>query len=203
MFYSTMYWIVRSVFSLWFRLDVQGMEHLPRRGPVIVVANHLSAFDPPVVGAVVTRQLWYMAKAELFQYRGLNCLIRSLHAFPVRRGTPDRRAIRFALGVLAAGGALLIFPEGHRSRDGELQNARPGTVWLAKKSGAPLVPIGIYGRYGWARRIRFRVGEPFFIPPEMDGEAAQLLIMNHIRELVEAGRRDALGGRAAGGRGSS
>ncbi|CAB1128717.1 1-acyl-sn-glycerol-3-phosphate acyltransferase [Candidatus Hydrogenisulfobacillus filiaventi] len=200
MFYSTMYWIVRTIFSLWFRLDVEGMERLPRRGPLIVVANHQSAWDPPVMGAVVTRQLWYMAKAELFEYRGLACLIRSLHAFPVRRGTPDRRAIRFALGVLAAGGALLIFPEGHRSRDGELQPARPGTVWLAKKSGAPLVPVGIYGRYGWARRIRFRVGEPFFIPPDMDDQAAQVLIMDRIRELVEAGRREAL---AAGGRGSS
>lgn len=200
MLYRVLHVFLRVVFRLWLDLRVAGMENLPARGPVIVVANHIHALDPPVCGALLPRPAYYMAKAELFRFRPFAWLIRAVHAYPVRRGKADREALRTSLALLARGQVLLIFPEGHRSPDGRLQPARPGVVFLARKSGAPLVPVGIVGHYRFRGRVCFSVGPPFTLDPGLDPEQAGAMLMARIAAQMERGRRGAVplgnGGRA-------
>src|SRR5579875_1646971 len=118
--YCFTYWLARLVFFSYYRLRYYGFERLPP-GPSIVVCNHIRAMDPPVLAALLPRPAWFMTKVELFQYWGLAPLIRALHAYPVKRGKPDRRALVETLRILKRGGIVLIFPEGHRSETGELQ----------------------------------------------------------------------------------
>lgn len=127
------------------RWQVEGRERVPRRGGVLVIANHVSDSDPVVVGSALARPAWYMAKRELFERPLLGPLIRRLHAFPVERGTPDRRALRRALELLAAGEVVVVFPEGRDSLSGDLQPLEAGAALLALYSGAPVVPAGLRG----------------------------------------------------------
>src|SRR5439155_21637482 len=105
-------------------------------GPLIVVSNHFAWVDPVMLGAYFPRPLIFMAKQELWRRRPIGWIVERYGAFPVRRGEADRGAIRAALGILEAGGALGIFPEGTRSRSGVLSSPHPGAGLLALRSGA-------------------------------------------------------------------
>jgi 1-acyl-sn-glycerol-3-phosphate acyltransferase len=126
-------------------LTVLGRDRVPKSGPVILAPVHMSVIDPPLVGAVSPRPVTFMAKEELFRIAGLGPLIRSLGAFPVRRGENDSSAFRFALKCLEDGGALLVFPEGSRNDGQTMLTLQVGTGLLARKSGAAVVPVGISG----------------------------------------------------------
>lgn len=160
-------------------LRVSGLEHLPEP-PFIVAANHISLFDPPVLGAVIPYEGAFMAKVELFRNPILGNLIRSLNAFPVKRGLPDREAIDRALETLRAGRALMLFPEGTRDKSGgPIRAAKLGVGLFAVSTGLPVVPAYIHGtnrlRTALLRRPGFSVtfGAPFAPPaaPENDSEA--------------------------------
>lgn len=187
LFYTLLKCLARPFFGALFAIRCDGMERVPRSGPLIVICNHQSGFDPPVVAAILPRPVYFMTKAELFRFRPFAALIGALHAYPVKRGRPDRGAIRKSLDLLKAGETLLIFPEGHRTETGALQPARSGVVFLAKRAGAPIVPVGIVGRYGFRRRIRYYVGEPFVIPETMTTEAGQRLLMEQIATQMARG----------------
>jgi 1-acyl-sn-glycerol-3-phosphate acyltransferase len=138
-----------------FRLEARGTSHVPLRGPVLLVANHSSVLDPPLVGGACPRQLSFLAKAELFGVPGLGRLIRALNARPIRREGADAAALRVALRVLEQGGALLVFPEGTRGPEGSLREPKPGAALLAVLSGAPVVPVLVRGSGGaWPRGRR-------------------------------------------------
>jgi 1-acyl-sn-glycerol-3-phosphate acyltransferase len=124
---------------------VQGAENFPADGPVIMISNHVSLWDPIVAGCSVPRDVSYMAKDELFSAPVLGFLVRNLKTFPVKRGQGDMSAIRNSLNVLKEGRVLGMFPEGTRSKSGELQKALPGMVLLMEKSKAPILPVKIYG----------------------------------------------------------
>jgi len=128
-----------------FRLRVVGGEQIPPVGPLIVVANHVSFLDPPVVAVSSPRPLHFLAKAELFGVPLLGRLIRALNALPLRREGPDAAALRQALGLLAQGKAILIFPEGTRGEEGVLRPGKAGAGMLAVLSGAPVVPAYVRG----------------------------------------------------------
>jgi 1-acyl-sn-glycerol-3-phosphate acyltransferase len=128
-----------------FNLTSVGKEHVPATGPVLLVANHSSALDPPLVGGAADRPLSFLAKAELFAIPGFGWLIRALNARPLRRGEADASALRDALRLLREGRALLIFPEGTRGPEGELRPAKAGAAMLAVLSGAAVVPVYIRG----------------------------------------------------------
>ncbi|MCR4399974.1 MAG: lysophospholipid acyltransferase family protein [Syntrophomonadaceae bacterium] len=182
---------------LWlFRWRVEGEEHIPRTGPVILAANHLSNWDPILVGAACSRPVHFMAKEEMFRSRWLAWLLTRIHAFPVRRGSADRRALRTALDRLAQGEVLGIFPEGTRSKTGELARPQPGIAMLALRSGAPVVPVACIGSdrvlpLGWKRPLLVRVGEPICYE-ELYGtrlsaplmETVSQDIMEHVRRLI-------------------
>lgn len=139
-------WAVRRVYCpLMGGLTVIGRERVPKHGAMILAPVHMSALDPPLVGAVSPRPVTFMAKEELFKIPGLGFLIRTLGAFPVRRGENDSSAVRFALQSLAEGGTLLVFPEGSRNNGQTMLPIQVGAGLLARKSGAAVVPIGISG----------------------------------------------------------
>jgi 1-acyl-sn-glycerol-3-phosphate acyltransferase len=148
----------------WFGLRVRGVEHVPPSGPALIVSNHQSILDPPLIGGAVRRQIYFLAKAELFRIPVFGPLIRALHARPVRREGADSRALRTAAQLLEEGKALLIFPEGTRSLDGSLGEGKAGVGMLAVTSGAPVVPAYVSGTLealpkgaAWPRRSQVSV----------------------------------------------
>ncbi|MGC8487344.1 MAG: lysophospholipid acyltransferase family protein [Clostridia bacterium] len=181
--YCFTYWLARLVFFSYYGLSYRGFGHLPP-GPSIVVCNHIRAMDPPVLASLLPRPAWFMTKVELFQYWGLSPLIRALHAYPVKRGRPDRKALTHTLRILKAGGIVLIFPEGHRSETGELQAPRRGVAVLARSSGVPVVPVGVVGPYGFRKPVTFSMGEPFYIGPDENAAEASRRIMREIAAQV-------------------
>src|SRR5215475_11408128 len=169
-------WLVRAVlqpfFHIYFRMVRIGREHIPAEGPVIFASNHRSFIDPFVIGTMVRRPVYYVAKRELFEFHPvLTWLLSALGAFPVDRGAGDAEMIETAKGILARGGIVLMFPEGTRIRPGSLGKPKRGVGRLALESGAPVVPIAIIGtedaRKGWRirpRKVRIRAGRPLTFP---------------------------------------
>ena len=120
--------------------EVRGREQVPSSGGLIVASNHTSYWDPVLVGSATVRELHYLSKEELFRPPVFGPMIRAFNAIPIRRGAVDMRGLAKAMAVLRAGQALIVFPEGTRSRDGELHEARPGLGMLAVATGARVVP---------------------------------------------------------------
>ena len=156
-----------------FRLEANGREHVPAEGPLLIVANHSSVLDPPLVGGAAPRQLTFLAKAELFKVPGFGALIRRLGAQPLRREGADPSALRAAQRVLQQGGALLVFPEGTRGDEGRLRPPKPGAALLAMQTGVPVVPAYISGSgRAWPRgrrlprpaKVRVTFGAPLTFP---------------------------------------
>jgi 1-acyl-sn-glycerol-3-phosphate acyltransferase len=130
-----------------YRVEVEGLNHLPDRGPVILAANHRSFMDSVFLALTSPRPIAFVAKAEYFDHPLTRWLFRGTGQIPLRRGTASgaRHALAAAADVLAHGGILGIYPEGTRSRDGKLHRGNPGPARLALKSGAPIVPVGLVG----------------------------------------------------------
>jgi 1-acyl-sn-glycerol-3-phosphate acyltransferase len=189
-----------AIMRLLFRLEGRGTERLPATGPVLLVANHSSYLDPPLVGGVAPRPLSFMAKAELFRVPLLGALIKRLNARPVRREGADAGALRTALRILHEGGVLLMFPEGTRGPEGTLREAKPGAAMLAVLSGASVVPVFIRGSgRAWPRgqhlprpaKVIVTFGEPLrFDRKDAEGrktdyEAVSRAMMAAIGRLAE------------------
>ena len=181
---------------LYFGVRFRGVEHVPRRGAVLLVPNHVSYADPLLASIPIRRPIRYMAWAALFQGRWLGRLIRWAGAFPVRTEEMDRRAPREALRLLREGQAVLIFPEGGRSKDGRLQPFKPGAFRLALAAGAPVVPVTITGAFeAWPMTRRFprpgRVTVTYHrpltaadLPPGSDPKAWPALMAEAARRAV-------------------
>jgi 1-acyl-sn-glycerol-3-phosphate acyltransferase len=156
MLYAILKPLAVVVMRLAFGLRTRGTEHVPAEGPVLLVANHVSLLDPPLVGGAAPRPLNFMAKAELFSVPLFGGLIRRLNAHPLRRQGGDAAALPAALRVLKSGGALLVFPEGTRGEGGILGPAKPGAGMLAVLGGAPVIPVYVSGSgRAWPRGRRF------------------------------------------------
>jgi len=132
-------------FKVFFRFKIIGDEHIPASGGAVIAANHISLWDPPVIGAACTRSINFMAKEELFAISAFKWIITKLKAFPVRRGAADRTAIRHAISLLKNGEILGVFPEGTRSITGELGKPEPGIAMIVLKAGVPIIPVAIIG----------------------------------------------------------
>lgn len=168
--YNLIRFLCRSFFLLFFRLKVEGAENIPRQGGAIIAPNHVSLWDPPVIGCAMSRHIHFMAKEELFNIPLFRQLILVLNAFPVRRGAADRNAIRMAVDLLEQEKVLGLFPEGTRSRSGTLGAAELGVVMIAAKAGVPIIPAAIVGTQDIGKFPRFfpqlivRFGDPLVLP---------------------------------------
>lgn len=144
-YYSATRFVAGGLFGLLTRWEIRGAERAPRSGGLIVASNHISFWDPPLIGAAFPREIHYLAKEELFRTPGLGLAIRLLNAIPIRRGVADLSGLSRALEVLKQGQVLLMFPEGSRMRDGELHPARPGVGMMAVQADVPILPCYISG----------------------------------------------------------
>jgi 1-acyl-sn-glycerol-3-phosphate acyltransferase len=165
LFYKVVANGVRIVLKVFFRLQVTGLENVPRAGPCILVANHASYFDPLVLGSVIRfRPVRFMARSNLFRHGGLGWFLRHSLVVPIHRDRGDVGALRQGVGLLNAGAILGIFPEGTRTADGSLQKAKGGIGFLIARSGAPVVPVYIAGTYrAWPRHRRWPRLEPLSV----------------------------------------
>jgi 1-acyl-sn-glycerol-3-phosphate acyltransferase len=177
-------------------IEIVGREHIPKSGALVVVANHTHFIDPPVVGATLGRKVLLMAKQELFRAPLVGWMVGHYDAFPVRRGEADRQAMRWALEALQLGQAIGMFPEGTRSRTGEMQPAFPGAALIALRSGAPVLPVGIDGTDRVFRQLRHlrrptvRVvyGPPFQLSLEDRAQSTDEM-MRRVADLLPEWRR--------------
>jgi 1-acyl-sn-glycerol-3-phosphate acyltransferase len=159
----------RLLYQFYFRWRVFHPERVPLTGPVILASNHSSILDPPLVGAGLERDINYLARESLFRYPGIGALLRSWNSVPVNRDGGGAVGLRAILARLIAGGAIVLFPEGTRSRDGQLQKARSGIGLTVIKSDAVVVPVRVFGTYEAfgrhmklprPRRVAVKYGEP-------------------------------------------
>lgn len=173
------YRIVRDIISVYLKLfnkiDVEGAENIPQEGAVVLVANHVSQWDPLVLGGLVKRAIHFMAKEEVFSIPLLGKLVPYLGAFPVKRGKADRNALKMAAKYLQEGEILGLFPEGTRSKGGSLLPFQPGAALFALRSSAPIVPVGLIGTkttfpLTLRGRIKVIIGEPLIYPELYSGK---------------------------------
>jgi 1-acyl-sn-glycerol-3-phosphate acyltransferase len=185
------------------RWTVEGEEHIPRSGPAILASNHISYLDPLTLAWVANlrrRKLRYLAKAELFDKRGLGDLLRAAHQIPVQRGTGSAiQALDAAIDALARGECIAVFPEGTISMDLEPMAGKSGTARLAQAAHVPVTPVGLWGSH----RIMFKgrkphwqwgvaqtavVGEPITVGDDEHVKHASDRIMRAIAECVARAR---------------
>ena len=145
MIYTILKYIFKVIYSIFFRARVEGIENIPVEGPVIIAANHMSNWDPMLLGTYICRNIHYMAKEELFRRPVISLILHQCHTFRVKRGAADRSAIKTAAKVLKEGHCIALFPEGTRSRSGRMRKAEPGVALIAKLSGAVVIPAAISG----------------------------------------------------------
>jgi len=182
----------RFIFSTIFRWQVIGSEHIPKEGAVILCSNHISLWDPPAVGCGIERQVHFMAKEELFRIPVLSYFITQFGAFPVKRGAGDRSAIRSTYKLLEEGKILGIFPEGTRSKTGELGQGMTGSAIFALRSNATVIPVAIIGPYKVFGKLKIVYGPPMDLSAQRarkaDSETTREtteLIMRSIKALID------------------
>lgn len=165
LWYDCVYWSSFTFFGFGFSYRRSGWGNVPARGPVLLVSNHQSMFDPVLVGLASRRYLSYLARKSLFEQPGLAPLIRSLNAIPIDRGM-GKDGIQAVLDALGQGQAVLMFPEGERTHDGSVQPLKPGVSLLIKRVSCPIVPVGIAGAFAaWNRFLTFPRPSPLLLPP--------------------------------------
>ncbi|MDQ0337762.1 1-acyl-sn-glycerol-3-phosphate acyltransferase [Caldalkalibacillus uzonensis] len=192
MIYSLCRFILHCLYRILFRYEAVGLKHIPRRGAVLLCANHISNWDPPLVGIPLERRVNFMAKQELFKIPLLAQLLRYLGAFPVKRGASDKRAIRTALSRLQEEKVVVIFPEGTRSKTGQLGKAFTGSGFLALKEPCTVIPVAIIGPYRLFRKVKIVYGPPVSIDDlrsekvtKQEATLATERIMNGIQRLLD------------------
>jgi 1-acyl-sn-glycerol-3-phosphate acyltransferase len=137
----------KAIAKTFFNYRVIGAENMIEEGPCIIAANHCSNLDPPLVGIACQRAIHYLGKKSLLNWPVLGPIFPELNVIPVDQKNADRSALMGAIRVVKNGGAVLIFPEGSRSPDGTLQPAQPGIGMIAAKTGAPIVPVRVFGSF--------------------------------------------------------
>ncbi|WP_338451778.1 lysophospholipid acyltransferase family protein [Niallia oryzisoli] len=173
-----------------YQFKVIGKENVPKDGGVLLCCNHIHNFDPEVIGITSPRPIHFMAKEELFSVPVLGKILPHINAFPVKRGFSDRGALRKGLEVLNDGKVLGLFPEGTRSKTGELGKGLAGAGFFALRSNAHIVPCAIIGPYKPFKRLKVVYGKPIPMDEYRQNKASveqvTEAIMNEIKHLITA-----------------
>ena len=185
--------VVKPLMRTWFRIRLEGEEHIPEAGPVILASNHRSNMDPVLLASAVRRPVAFMAKAELF-VGPLGWIMRWIGQFPVRRGGIDREALRRTDAILARGSMLGLFPEGTRG-DGGFSAVHPGLAYIVVRQRCPVLPVAIFGtervrrRLGWlpfASPVRIVIGPAIDLPKSTSDRAGRRAASELLRQRLQA-----------------
>ncbi len=186
--------VVSPLLHIYLRGRVYGAENVPQNGPLIVVSNHASDFDPPILSCAVQRPVAYMAKEELFRIPVLKQAISLYGAYPVKRGSADRTAIRAALASLEQGWAAGVFITGTRTSNGRVIDPKLGAALIAAKAQAPLLPVSLWGTHAIFRKgfavprpvpVTVRIGEVIPCPQSTDREELES-ITNRCADIINS-----------------
>ena len=170
--YSFARFLMTILYCSVFRLRARGVERFPKDQNCILLSNHISAWDPLTIAHLYKHnEIHFFAKDSLFKNTFFAVVLRKIHAFPVKRGETDMKAMRHAMQVLKDGHVLGIFPEGHRIYGGEIAPMETGVAVMALKSRVPVTPIFIRGRYRFFSTILVSVGEPISLDDLFGGTA--------------------------------
>ena len=180
--------VVKGVLTPAYRVKTLGKENIPKEGGVLICANHIDNLDPPVVGMTSSRDIHFMAKEELFHAPILKGILPRVNAFPVKRGNSDRESLRKGLKLLKEGKVLGLFPEGTRSKTGELQEGLAGAGFFALRSEAVIIPCAIIGPYKLFRPLKVVYGPPIdfteYREKRISADEATKIVMAHIGKLI-------------------
>lgn len=185
------------------RYRVRSLENVPATGPLLIVANHLSWYDPILLGVILPRRAWFFTKVEMFRWPIVGTACRATGQIPVHRGTSDRAALEKGLEYLREGKVLVVFPEGTVERDEQMIAAHTGVAMLALRTGVTVLPIAHTGtrrilrslRTLWLPRVDIQIGTPF-VPTIPEGVARKVElkavtqeIMGHVAEMLPSESR--------------
>ncbi len=192
--YALLWVVFRVLGRLCFRYRAVGTENIPRTGGVLVAANHASFLDIPLLGCGIRRRVWFLGRHDLFPIPVLNTILQALGWIPMRQGRLDREAFGKAIGLIKAGKAVVIFPEGGRTADGHLRPGRPGVGIIVAQTRCPVVPAYIKGTYealpigAWRPRFRpvtVTYGEPIDFSDGVESPASKAFY-RHVSRTVMA-----------------
>src|SRR5208282_2223863 len=159
--YRLGWFFFRTIYAVLFRWRAFNAGRVPQTGAVILASNHASFIDPPLVGSALHRPINYLARESLFRFPGMGALLRSWNSVPVDRDGGGAAGLKAILDRLLAGGAIILFPEGTRTRDGQLQPARSGIGLVVIKSNAPVIPVRTFGTFqAYGRHVKFPHSKP-------------------------------------------
>lgn len=173
MFYTTVKFIAGIFVKIAFKIEVEGLENIPKDGNIIFSANHTSNWDPIVFSIISPRKIRWMGKQELFDHRLLGSFLGKLGVFPVKRGETDVVAIKTAFRVLKDNEALGLFPEGTRIDGFNIENANPGVSMISVRSKTPIIPIYIDSDYRLFSRIKINIGQAIDYSKSIEGKPTQ------------------------------
>ncbi|WP_066060933.1 lysophospholipid acyltransferase family protein [Neobacillus soli] len=187
-FYDFAKSVVTGIFKPWYRIEAVGVENFPKEGGVLLCSNHINNYDPIVVGIMAPRPVHYMAKEEIFKVPVLGNIVRKCNAFPVKRGFGDREALRSGIKILKDGRVFGLFPEGTRSKTGELGKGLSGAGFFALRSEAVVLPCAVIGPYKSFRKLKVVYGKPIAMDvmrsTKASTEEVTELIMSEIAKLI-------------------
>lgn len=180
------------IFRSMYKVKAEGTENIPKEGPVIICSNHISNFDPPIVGITTPRHIHFMAKEELFEKKGIGWILQNVKAFPVKRGMRDRQALRNGLDILKDGGVLGLFPEGTRSKTGEVGKGLAGAGFFALRSNATVIPCAIIGPYEKRNPLKVVYGPPVEMETFRTNKASAQEVTDEIMASIAKIKKNAI-----------
>lgn len=170
--------LFRLFFKIFCRWEIRGRENIPETGRLVIMANHITYLDPPIIGALIKRRTHFMAKKELFRVPVLGYLLKKIGQIPVKRGSPDRSALKQALAILEEEKVLGIFPEGTtRGPKDKLGRAKSGSILIPIEGKSPILPVGIKFK---GTKLKVSIGKVFYMDKYYDRKLTR-------EERIEAG----------------
>ncbi|WP_208587863.1 lysophospholipid acyltransferase family protein [Gracilibacillus suaedae] len=188
-FYQFAKTVVKMVLKPKYKVKEEGTENIPTEGAVIICSNHISNYDPPIIGITCPRPIHFLAKEELFKNKLFGFILKKVNTIVLKRGMNDRNALRKGLEVLKEGNVLGLFPEGTRSKSGELKRGQAGAGFFALRSKATVIPCAIVGSYKSKAPLKVIYGKPVDMEVLRENKASAQevtdAIMNEIKKIKE------------------